>query len=154
MSGETVHHYDIEVIWSDARRGIVRSPGLPEVAVAAPLEFKGHPGMWTPEHHFVAAVASCFMTTFLAVAEASKLEFAAFRCTGRGVLQKTGERGFVFTEVTLAPHVTIPRATDRERVLRILEKAERNCFVSSSIRAEVKLEPVVEIGEAAPAAAA
>ncbi len=45
-----------------------------KIEVATPPEFpKGIAGIWSPEHLLVAAVSSCLMTTFLAVAENSKL---------------------------------------------------------------------------------
>jgi len=44
--------------------------------VATPPQFpKGIERVWSPEHLFTAAVNSCLMTTFLSIAENSKLEF-------------------------------------------------------------------------------
>jgi organic hydroperoxide reductase OsmC/OhrA len=60
------------------RRGNLRSPNLPALEVVAPPEFQGHEGSWTPEHLYVASVSSCFMTTFLAIAQNSKLEVVSF----------------------------------------------------------------------------
>lgn len=39
-----------------------------------PPEFGGPERTWSPEHLFVAAVSSCLMTTFRAIAEMSELE--------------------------------------------------------------------------------
>ncbi len=75
------HYYNVEVSWNTERKGIMCSPELNKdagscIEVATPPEFpKGMPGIWSPEHLFTAAVQSCFMTTFLAIAEFSKLEF-------------------------------------------------------------------------------
>jgi hypothetical protein len=72
------YFYDTEVEWSERRRGKVRSPGLPDLQIAAPPEFQGDEGTWTPEHLFVGSVNICFMTTFLAIAELSKLPRATY----------------------------------------------------------------------------
>jgi organic hydroperoxide reductase OsmC/OhrA len=56
------YFYDTEVEWSERRRGNLRSDGLPEVQIAAPPEFQGDAGTWTPEHLFVGSVNVCFMT--------------------------------------------------------------------------------------------
>src|SRR4026207_300402 len=97
------YFYETEVEWTDQRRGDLESPGLASLQVASPPEFHGHEGVWTPEHYFVAAVNSCFMTTFLAIAEMSKLEFVSFSADAKGKLEKLGDKGFMMTEITLQP---------------------------------------------------
>ncbi|MBK5279873.1 MAG: OsmC family protein, partial [Bacteroidia bacterium] len=83
------HFYHVDINWNKERKGIMCSPELSSgtiepggcIEVATPPEFpKGIPGIWSPEHLFTAAVSSCLMTTFLSVAENSKLEFTAFQC--------------------------------------------------------------------------
>ena len=118
---------------------------LPNLKVDAPPEFKGHEGVWTPEHLFVAAVNSCFMTTFLAIAENSKLEFVSFKANAMGKLEKRDGEGFMMTEIILRPKLVIPNARDAERASRILEKAERNCLISNSVKTEIRLESEVNV---------
>ena len=98
-----------------AKKGEMRSPGLPDMSVAAPPEFKGHENIWTPERLFVAAVSSCFMTTFLAVAELSKLDFAGFKASATGKLEKAEGRGLAITQVTIRPRLTLLHDRDVER---------------------------------------
>jgi len=140
---ENKYFYTTEVEWTGERRGDLSAPVLPDLKVDAPPEFKGHDGVWTPEHLFVASVNSCFMTTFLAIAENSKLEFVSFKADARGKLEKLEGQGFVMTEITLHPKLLITHARDAERAGRILEKAERNCLISNSIKTETKLEPEI-----------
>lgn len=140
---ENNYFYSTTVEWTGERRGDLRSPVLPNLQVDAPPEFKGHEGAWTPEHLFVAAVNSCFMTTFLTIAENSKLEFVSFSADAKGKLEKLEGKGFIMTEVVLRPKLLISHARDAERAGRILEKAEKNCLISNSIKTETKLEPEV-----------
>jgi organic hydroperoxide reductase OsmC/OhrA len=71
-----IHYYNTSVSWSEGRIGQISEPTLPTIQVATPPEFpKGVPNYWSPEHLFVAAANVCLMTTFLAIAENSKLEF-------------------------------------------------------------------------------
>lgn len=140
---ENKYFYSTEVEWTGERHGDLRAPVLPNMQVDAPPEFKGHDGVWTPEHLFVAAVNSCFMTTFLAIAENSKLEFVSFSANAKGKLEKLDGQGFIMTEVVLRPKLIINHARDVERAGRILEKAEKNCLISNSIKSETKLEPEV-----------
>jgi peroxiredoxin-like protein len=122
---------------------------MADIEVAPPPEFEGTEGIWTPEHLFVASVSCCYVTTFLAIAELSKLEFAAISCGATGKLEKVEGSGFEVTEITLRPNLVLRHARDAERARRILEKAERNCLISKSIRTAVKLEPKIESIEAA-----
>lgn len=136
--------YQTEVEWDRERKGSLRSLGLPSVEIAAPPEFKGHENIWTPEHLFTSAVATCFMTTFLAIAELSKLEFVSFSADAVGKLEKIEGQGFLMTEILLKPRLMLSNEHDVERAARILEKAEKNCLISNSIKSVVRSEPVIE----------
>lgn len=139
--------YEIDVQWSGERKGMLHSPVLPQqdLEVATPPEFKGGiPGIWSPEHLFVAAVNSCLMTTFLAIAENSKLEFTHFESNGVGKVDKLDGK-YLVTEITLKPKVTILHAEDIEKTKRILEKSEKACLIAESIKTTVHLEPEIVV---------
>jgi peroxiredoxin-like protein len=151
------HYYQVNIAWSHDRQGMMCSPELNAssancIEVATPPEFpKGIPGIWSPEHLFTAAVSSCLMTTFLAIAENSKLEFVSFQCGSKGKLEQRDGK-FQMTEIQLFPVVTIRNEADRERALRVLQKAEANCLISNSIKSTVVMTPEVVVnGNAVPA---
>ena len=139
---ENRYFYSTEVEWTGERRGDLRAPVLPSIHVDAPPEFKGHEGAWTPEHLFVASVNSCFMTTFLAIAENSKLEFTSFVCRAVGKLDSV-EGKPLMTEIALQPEVTIANANQEELAIRVLQKSEKACLISSSIKTKVIMTPAV-----------
>ncbi len=138
------HFYNVEVNWNTDRKGVKCSPELSTEAgtcieVATPPEFpKGIPGIWSPEHLFTAAVSSCLMTTFLSIAEASKLNFTHFSCNSKGKLEKVDGK-FMMSEVILEPSVTIVEETDRERAERILQKSEAACLISNSVKSKITM---------------
>ena len=134
------HLYNVDLKWVSDRNGIISSPEL-DLAfnVATPPQFpKGIPGIWSPEHLLTAAVVSCFMTTFLAIAENSKLEYSAFSCTSSGKLEQI-EGKFLMTEITLNPVLTLNNSADTERAERILVKSEAACLISNSIKSKIIL---------------
>lgn len=138
--------YPVVVSWEGDRRGRASSPdGLPDLAVASPPPFGGPAGVWSPEHLFVLAAATCWMTTFLAVSEASKLDVAAIECAGEGTLEKGDDRRFWIPRILLRPRVAIVREEDRERAIRLIEKAEGACLISRSMRTEVSLQAEVRV---------
>lgn len=145
------HIYTVTIAWSKDRRGMMCSPELTNndpltggcIEVATPPEFpKGIPGIWSPEHLFTASVSSCFMTTFLAVAENSKLDFISFRCNSQGKLEKVDGK-FMMTEVLLYPEVIIADEKDIERANKVLQKSEVNCLISNSIKTKVTMQATV-----------
>jgi organic hydroperoxide reductase OsmC/OhrA len=141
------HDYPVRVSWMGEKRGVLESEDrLPPLPVVTPPEFGGHQGEWSPEHLFVASVASCLMTTFLAVAEISRLEIHGFEAAAVGTLERGDDRRYRFTRVVLRPRVAVAREQDRERAVRLLEKSEQACLITRSITCEVELEPTVEIG--------
>ena len=146
------HIYNVDIRWDKDRKGVMCSPELKSFAssegcieVATPPEFpKGIPGIWSPEHLFTASISSCLMTTFLAVAENSRLNFKAFSCGAKGKLEQV-EGKFLMTEVILEPHVTIEDEGDRDKAIRILEKSEKACLISNSVKSRILLHPAVEV---------
>ena len=142
------HIYNVDINWTQDRKGTMCSPELKNndtqelncVEVATPIEFPGGmPNIWTPEHLFTAAVSSCLMTTFLAIAEFSKLEFISFKCGSKGILEKVDGK-FVMSEVLLFPEVVISDESKRERTAHIVEKAEKACLISNSISSKITME--------------
>jgi peroxiredoxin-like protein len=140
------HFYDVSVTWNDNRKGTITSEVLETaIEVATPPEFaNGIAGIWSPEHLFVAAVNSCLMTTFLAIADNSKLVYEGFTSKAIGKLEIVDGK-YMMSEVILKPVLTIPNEEDREKAMRILKKAEAACLISNSIKSKVTLEPTVNV---------
>jgi peroxiredoxin-like protein len=141
-----IHYYEVDVRWDSDRKGVMSSPVLPQtIEVATPPEFpKGMPDIWSPEHLLVAAVESCLLTTFLAIAENSKLEFVSFQSNAVGKLE-TVDGKFMISEITLSPVVEIEHEADRERAERILVKSEAACLISNSVKSTIIFQPKVVV---------
>lgn len=142
------HIYNVDLEWKSERKGEISSPELGEIIeVATPPEFpKGMPGIWSPEHLYTAAVNSCFMTTFLAIAENSSLEFKSLTCPAKGKLSKVDGK-YIMSEILLLPVLTIIDEEDREKAIKILNKAEKVCLITNSIKAKVLLMPRIKLAE-------
>lgn len=140
------HYYNVNLNWVNERKGEVSSPELTDtIQVATPPQFpKGIAGMWSPEHLFTAAVNSCFMTTFLSIAENSRLEFISFSCAAKGKLEQV-EGKFLMTEVLIEPVLLIKNNEDQEKAERVLHKSEAACLISNSIISKVILNPTINI---------
>ena len=133
------------------KRGILEAEDIPRtVNFAAPPEFGGEPGLWTPEHLLLGAVATCYVATFRAISEKSKLAADHLEVFVDGVIAKD-PGGFRFTEIAIRPVITVERQEDIERAQRIAEKSERGCLISRSLSA--RITAVCEVKVAEPVAA-
>lgn len=139
------HLYNVAINWESTRKGIVCSPELSKeqgvcIEVATPPEFsKGIKGIWSPEHLFVAAATSCLMTTFLAIAENSTLEFASFSCNATGKLEMVNGK-LMISEILLKPIVVINHEKYRDKAIRVIKKAEDACLITNSIKSQISME--------------
>ncbi len=134
------HYYNVNLNWIKDRKGEISSLELNDtIEVATPPQFpKGIEGIWSPEHLLTAAVNSCFMTTFLSIAENSKLEFSSFNCEAKGKLEQVDGK-FIMSEIVLAPVLVLTKEADKERAERILQKSEAACLISNSIKSKITL---------------
>ncbi len=149
---EATHIYRITASSTMNRSGLVIAPGIePSIAFSAPPEFQGRAGVWTPEHFFVAAVASCYVSTFSGMSLASKFEFDSLDLAVEGILGKD-EAGWRFTQVVLRPTLRVGRPEDADRGNRLLQKAEKNCLIGRSIACPTVLEAVIKTKEVKVAA--
>jgi organic hydroperoxide reductase OsmC/OhrA len=144
------HLYNVDVNWENSRKGIICSPELNKengvcIVVATPPEFpKGIKGIWSPEHLFVAAISGCLMTTFLAIAENSTLEFTSFNCQAKGKLEMI-EGKLMMSEIELMPTVVIHNEKYRDKAMRILKKAEDACLIAHSVKSKITMEINIEV---------
>ena len=138
------HFYNVELKWVEDRKGRMSSPELmQDIEIATPPEFaKGISGIWSPEHLLTAAVNSCLMTTFLAIADNSKLEFSGFHCSAKGKLEIIDGK-YLMTEILLEPVLMILHPKDFERAERILQKSESACLISNSIKSKITMTPKI-----------
>jgi organic hydroperoxide reductase OsmC/OhrA len=134
--------------WSTDERGTVTGDrAAKSIEFSAPPEFHGEPGFWTPEHFLLAAVASCFVTTFRAIAGYSKFEALGLDIAVEGKLEK-GQRGYDFAAIVIRPRLTVRDESYRALAGRLLEKTEHACLVARALKCPVTMEAAVEVKQA------
>jgi organic hydroperoxide reductase OsmC/OhrA len=133
------HHYLAGASASATSDVRVASPELPDLVTAAPKEFGGPGGLWSPETLLCAAVADCFVLSFRAIARAAKLEWSALDCQVEGRLERDGGVSR-FTSIKTRALLTLGAGPEEEAVRRLLEKAERSCLIANSLNASRSIE--------------
>jgi peroxiredoxin-like protein len=138
------HRYEVRIAGGPLGRATLTSPGVPDLATAAPADFGGPGDAWSPEQLLLAAVEACFLLTFRAIAQASRIEFTSLAVDGQGIVDRANG-GMRFTEIVLRPRLALPAGADAARVRRALEKAEQTCLVSASLSTPIRLEPEIAV---------
>ncbi|HMU77409.1 MAG TPA: OsmC family protein [Bacteroidia bacterium] len=132
------HFYEVNVQWKEGRIGELSSPILEKtIECATPPEFpNGVPNIWSPEHLFVAAINSCYMATYLAIASNFKVELEDFSCRTVAKLEMVDGK-YLITQAELFPTIKLKDINDAEKAQRIADKSKAGCLVTNSMKTEI-----------------
>jgi organic hydroperoxide reductase OsmC/OhrA len=136
------HLYTVNATGKPGTNVRLAAAGLPDLDTAGPPEFGGPGDVWSPETMLVGAIANCFILSFRAIARTARLEWTDLECTAEGTLDKLGKFN-QFTAFTVRAKLTVPPGPTVEKAQTILEKAEKYCLITNSMKAESHLETEV-----------
>ncbi len=120
----------------------VTCPAAPAITTAAPPQFDGPEGYWSPESLLIGARADCFILTFRAVSRAARLDWSALDCSVEGVLEKV-DGATRFSRFHTRATLTVPAGTDAAKARQLLERAEHLCLIANSMRGERTIDAAV-----------
>ncbi|MFO1090994.1 MAG: OsmC family protein [Hyphomicrobiales bacterium] len=119
------------------------------VMTTAPA-YGGNVELVNPEQALTAALASCHMLTFLALAAKAKWKVVAYSDRPHTVLGKTPDGRIKIGAITLKPRVTFSGgpAPSVEHLREMHEKAHKFCFVANTLDCVMAVDPI-EVAEIA-----
>lgn len=116
--------------------------GGSEVRASAAPKYLGNEALVDPEQAFVAALSSCHMLTFLAVAAKGGFVVNEYEDDAVGYLQRNAEKKMAMTEVHLQPKIVWGGPEPSTAQLDELHhQAHEHCFIANSVRTEIKVKP-------------
>jgi len=112
-----------------------------DVPASATTAYFGNPSRVDPEAALVAALSSCHMLTFLALAANKGFVVESYEDPAVGHLEKNAQGKLAITRVELHPRIAYggtkqPTAEDLDW---LHDKAHRECFIANSVTTEVKV---------------
>ncbi len=145
MKGEPVKYkYNTNLEWTSEKKGIIRSKNKPDIKVACPPEFGGHPGIWSPEDLFVGSVEVCMLTTFLWYIKKEDIKIKSYKSKAEGTVEMIGGV-FKFSLINVKMKIKLTNEKDHRTIEKILKKVKRACLISNSIETEVTVTPEIII---------
>ena len=126
--------------WQFDGGAVVRASSSPHV-VRVPMS---DASAVDPEEAFVASLSSCHMLWFLSLCASRGWVVDAYQDEAVGTMAKNASGKLAMTLVVLRPNVTFAGAPPaEEQLLELHHLAHEECFIASSVKTEVRCEPVV-----------
>jgi len=152
------HYFEAHVTWRGASAGPtsdyasysrefqVKIEGKPDLIGSAAAPFRGDASLHNPEDLLLAAVSSCHMLSYLAIA--ARAGVLVLDYTDRATAIMTFKDGKMrITEATLRPIVTFASGTNLDKTSTFHERANQECFIASSVNFPVHHEPEAIVRE-------
>jgi len=112
-----------------------------EIPASAAPEYLGTDTRVDPEEAFVAALSSCHMLTFLAIAAKRKIVVDSYIDDAVGYLDKNDDGELCVTRVLLRPAIVFePGSEPTPEVLgKLHHSAHQHCFIANSVKTVVEV---------------
>jgi peroxiredoxin-like protein len=146
---ENQHRFRVVAWWAAGQTGIAQSnSALPAIHFSSPPAFGGLNARWTPEDLLLCSLASCYTTTFGAIAKSSKFPYTDLQVEVEGAISKT-DPGYNFGAIVIRAKLIIPteQKADPALALKLLQKAKELCLISRALSVEQRFELRVQLGE-------
>lgn len=117
--------------------------GETDVPASAAPAYRGDGARVNPEDAMVAALSSCHMLTFLAIAAKKKFSLDSYEDDASGVLEKNANGKLALTRVTLRPKIVWTKGVtvSPDELSAMHHSAHEECFIANSVTTDVKVEP-------------
>lgn len=116
-----------------------RFDGGVQVAASAAPSYKGNPACVDPEEAFVAALSSCHMLTFLALAARKRFVVEHYDDEAIGFMEKNADGKLAVTRVELRPKIEFggEKQPSADEIEQLHHLAHENCFIANSVKTDV-----------------
>lgn len=115
--------------------------GGSEVRASAAPKYFGNDALVDPEQAFVAALSSCHMLTFLALAARDGLVVDRYEDQAVGFMERNDAKRIAITRVSLRPKIDWGgQPPDPAQLDKLHEQAHKHCFIANSVTTKIEVE--------------
>lgn len=106
---------------------------------SAAVGFKGDASRINPEEMLLAALSSCHMLTFLAIASKKRFVVDSYDDDATAVMEKNADGKMAVTKATLRPKTTFSgeKQPTAQELAHMHHTAHEGCFIASSVKTVV-----------------
>ncbi|MGA9852907.1 MAG: OsmC family protein [Gammaproteobacteria bacterium] len=149
-----VHHYHAVCDWQgstgtgyeiyDRSHRVTAPPAKHSLAMSSDPAFCGKQELLNPELLLVMAAASCQMLSFLAIAARARIDVVEYQDKAEGFMPED-DKPVRITRIILKPRIVIQGQADKARVRQFVHTAHEHCFIASSLKTEIEIQPEIVI---------
>ena len=136
--------YVTTTVWKGGHLGEISCSNGTRMDFSAPAALYGQPNVLTPEDAFVGALNMCFQLMFIWSVEKMKIDLVSYMCVAEGSVEDLLDRTSVFKKIVLRPKIEV-RNCPEDKVKRALKLAEKFSLIGQSIKAELIIEPEIQV---------
>jgi organic hydroperoxide reductase OsmC/OhrA len=150
-----VHRYQTQLTWHGSTAGgyagydrthrVSAPPGDVTLTLSADPAFRGNPELPNPEQLLLAAASSCQLLSFLALAALEGMDVVDYADDAEAIMPEE-DKPVRITGITLRPQVVIASGSP-EKVRELMVRAHHDCFIASSVNAEISIEPEIHFAD-------
>ena len=109
---------------------------------SAAEEYGGNPKNLNPEQGLAAAMSSCHMMTFLALAAKMKWPIRNYKDKAISYLGKNNEGRMFVNKIELNPQIVFDNefTISEDEMLKMKERSHKYCFIANSLSKEVEIK--------------
>jgi organic hydroperoxide reductase OsmC/OhrA len=145
------HNYQTSIVWQGEttdyktypRNHILKINGKKDLEMTADASFLGSPDVHNPEDMLLAALSSCHMLSYLALAAHKGINVIKYEDQAEANMQ-IADGKMRFTAATMHPVVTIAVGADTELAFALHNKAHSICFIANSVNFPVTIAPKIQ----------
>ena len=139
-----LYKYKNDTEWLSEHKGHIKMENGIEMDFSAPPSMHGIAGVLTPEDSFMAAVNTCYFMMFIWACERFKISLVSLKIYAEGKVVENMDKTSIFGEILLKVKITAKDTTE-VKIKSALKSARKYSLVAESIKAEIKIEPEIEI---------
>ena len=154
------HTYEARLSWQgstavgydayDRTHRLRLPPADAELILSSDPAFRGDGQLPNPEQLLLAAVSSCQLLSFLAIAARSRVDVVSYEDDAEAIMPED-DKPIRITSITLRPRIVVAAGTDIGRVRRMVDRAHEACFIANSLSTQTLVHPRIEHAESGPA---
>ncbi|PJZ71145.1 osmotically inducible protein OsmC [Leptospira perolatii] len=116
-----------------------------KILASATSTYFGKAEYANPEELITAALCSCHLLTFLAVAARKKFTILQYSDAAVATLEKNPEGKLSIVKIDLYPRTKFSsdKVPDMEELRSLHELSHKNCFIGNSIKSQVVIHPEI-----------
>ena len=129
--------FEVELNWLSGSEGELGAREVEQrIHVATPKVFGGDEDQWSPEHLFLGAISSCFMTTYLFFSAKYGFHISAYECNIIGDVEMVDGK-YKFTHINIFPKVYVADEPTAAKARLAMQKTQGYCLISNSVNAQI-----------------